>query len=838
MRSVSRSSPNAPRIAGPLLALLALFAPPLAAQNLTLNVPSRGGGSSQTAATTIEFDAAAIAGGATVTVDGKVLAVAAPGCVGNACKSTDSTAGGDDLVLTRISGTQLVQLQITYLSVFGANFCAPSIGPAGISFPVSLSGFTFGAGHGYRITSFMSPSDVSCDIPYARVPTSRPSLSGDPLTKLGRLPLNLVLVIDKSPSMAWTIPGSPDIRWDRLKSSVQLFAAVWDAVGAPPPPATQSSEGNANDRLGMVLFGGSAVDASIGGGTFFKLRGADVAPWSAPVTAALADDSFIGGTSVGAGSAQGLTQLNTVKQLTGDTAMVVFTDGEQNTPPCIIRKDEVLSPTSKPYPGQPGVTYLDQCTVAAAEPEAKELMLNGAVLGQTAPRGPVFTIGLGEGGMAASAQLLEEISKETAGTASFPNNGVAMDTSFVDGLVNNLKGGTVSLMDRAIATLPAGTAAAAPMTFIVDPSLSRATFVLSWEGNAREAGLEIRDPDGHLVTPAHASGGPNFRVATVNLPSQGRAGDWKVTVRRFGGSDAFKYQLSAYGVETMLGSRVTESPRLSTGAPIKIVAEIGWDNGVLADLPPGAVRAVIERPGQNLGNIMFEAAQQPIRDKPRSDTSPLAMKFDQLIKEGLLDKIEPRATSKGIELKHVGNGRYEGSFGETKIGGRYRIRVDFEWTDKRTGQIRRREYVERQVPVLPGAQSTTVEVTRDRKTGDALILVTPRDSFGNYVGPGHERDFSVVVGKGEIAGPPSDENLSGQYRIRITGLRPDDDPKVRIVFDGEVLRDGALTTLTKPGGGDGSTGPQTPGEPKPWWQRWWWVILILVLLLLFLLRRK
>lgn len=214
-----------------------------AAQTLTLNVPFRGAGLSQSAATTIEFEASSIAGGATIDVNGTVVNVPASAC-GVACTVNDATPQGDDISLTRIAGTNRVRLQTTFLSVFGANYCVSTMAGPGdaIARSITLSGFTFGGGNGYRITSFMAPSDLSCDIPYARVPTNRPFITGGGLTRLGRLPLNVVLALDASPSMAWTIPGSPDIRWDRLKSSVQLFASVWDAVGAPPPPALVSSE--------------------------------------------------------------------------------------------------------------------------------------------------------------------------------------------------------------------------------------------------------------------------------------------------------------------------------------------------------------------------------------------------------------------------------------------------------------------------------------------------------------------------------------------------------------------------------------------------------------------
>ncbi len=763
--------------------LLVLCSQQLAAQVLTLSVPERPGvGAMQTGATTIEFDASAIAGGANVNVSGQSMAVPAVGCVGVACNSVGTTGAGDDLVLTRISGTNRARLQITYQSVTGnPTFCTSTIGMGGLSFPITLTGFTFGGGNGYRITSFMAPSDASCDIPYLRVPTSRPFLSAaGGLTRLGRLPLNIVLVLDQSGSMSWNVPGSADIRWNRLQSSAQLFASVWDAVGAPPPPATVSSEGNADDQLGVVFFSTSTTDSPLDGANFFKKRNAVAAPWSTPVAAALAGTGPGGWTSIGAGILRGRTQLDTVDALTGDTAIVVFTDGEQNTAPCVIRNTE---------------TVVSDCDVAlpGADP-AQLLQISGNTLAQSIlPRGPIYTIALGEAGVAKSAQLLDEIAQETSGRASYPNNGLAMDTSFVDSLVDHLKGGTVSLVDRYSNTLPAGTSSA-PLPFRLDRSLTRAVFVLSWEGAERGTKIELIRPDGSNVTPATMNAGPNFRVAMVDTPNNGPAGTWRAVVTT-NGQDATKYQLSAYGVESRLSARVIESRRLGTGEAINITAEIGWNNGILAKLPAGAVKAYIERPGEDIGTILHDA-DAPRYDPGRNkDLSPLAMKLDYLEREmKLWDRIEPRPTGNAIELKHIGGGRYSGDFNDTAVGGRYRIIVVFDWKDRRTGAIRRMFFTERQVPVLPDASKTVVRVLRNTRR-DTNILVIPRDAFGNFVGPGLGSDFAIKVSNGELVPIPADPKLQGEYVFTVRGLKPGDDPDVVITFRGKVLREGPLSKI-------------------------------------------
>jgi hypothetical protein len=615
-------------------------------------------------------------------------------------------------------------------------------------------------------------------------------------------------VLDKSPSMGWTISGATpgpgeESRYDRLKASVQLFASVWDVVGAPPPPGTISSEGHVDDRLGLVFFGGTAIESPLDGASFFKSRGTAAAPWSGPVAAALTD-GFIGGTSVGAGTVNGRARLNGVASVNGDTAIVLFTDGEQNTPPCIIREDETTVPTVKPYPNLPGVTYTDQCTVAAAAPASAKLTLNGSVLASAVPpRGPIFTIGLGEGGAAASAQLLDEISGETAGRSRFPNDGVSMDTSFVDGLVDNLKGGTVSLLARTVDSVPAA-GASAPMPATVDPSLTRVVWVLGWEGREREVVLEVREPNGTVVTPPLQQGTANSRVVAVNLPANGPSGTWTARVIALGGTTTpFTYHLTAYGVESRLSARVTESARTGTGQPIKVVAEVGWDDAGLAGLPASAIRATIERPSENVGTILH---QSTMRDQPRvredvlTDSPPLMVKLNDLILNAkLLARIEPRPLPKPVTLVSVGNGRYEGTFDDVSIGGKYRIRVDFDWNDPRTGRIKRIHTAERQIPVFASAADSLVEVLRDPRAGEASIRVTLKDRFGNFVGPGYENRFNVQVRDLKVP-PASDPNVTGTYAFQLKGLPPGADPEVKIDFKGQTIRNAPLSKLeTAPG---------------------------------------
>jgi opacity protein-like surface antigen len=790
MTRILRSTLQAPLLAA------TLFAASLAwAQTQTLTVPYRGAAAQQTAQSVIEFDATSINGGATVSVANQVLAVPSSPCAGLACSTSGTTPGGDDILLTRVSGSERVQVVLTYLSSFGGTpaYCAPTI-IGTKTFDFTLSGFNFGADKGYRLTSFMAPSTASCDVAYARVPSTAPSFPTlSPIAKIGRLPINIVLVLDKSGSMSGTIPGSADIRFNRLKESVEQFVKIWQVAGAPPI-GTASSEGHIDDKLGLVLFDSNTTDGVLDG-SFFKARGNSDSAWWGPVSTAIGNVGF-GSTSIGGGISRARTKLDEVDAVSGDTATILFTDGEQNTAPCVMREQETIS---------------FGCTAATPKPGNRLVLSNApaTLLAKTVPLGPVYTIGLGEGS-GAFADLLDRISNETAGRGVIANSGPAMDAGFTNALIAALKGSTMSLLARTKGSIPASSNASAPILVFIDDAVQRAVFTVRWNG-LRTPQLEIRRPDGSLVTNPRLQPGNKLIVAGVDIAPGGvNTGPWQLRVVRPQDSitqSAAEFDFTAIAVEPKLRYRVTETPATGTGKPITIAAEIGWENGEgLSGLPPGSVRVRIARPGENLGNILFDSQTRGDPVTQAGDVQdPLRAKLDALNQNGnLATRIAPGEVE-SIAMTEVGFGRYEATFDATRVGGQYQFVVELDWNVPKTGLIKRLEVAERQVPVIPTSGATTVDV-QSQPGNNAVIAVTPRDSFGNYVGPGYAHQLTVQVGGVTLpAVQVSDPLMRGIYRVSVTGVPPqqpgNSGPPVVISYGGQPIVSGSLWTL---GGGSGS----------------------------------
>ena len=99
--------------------------------------------------------------------------------------------------------------------------------------------------------------------------------------------------------------------------------------------------------------------------------------------------------------------------------------------------------------------------------------------------------------------------------------------------------------------------------------------------------------------------------------------------------------------------------------------------------------------------------------------------------------------------------------------------------------MRREERLEHHVKVKPDLGLTDVDTIRvDSST--VLLRVTPRDKFGNYLGPGYG---SIVKAKlnseGTLStGDPIDRDQTGTYEFTVTGVPAGETPDLDITVDG------------------------------------------------------
>ena len=118
----------------------------------------------------------------------------------------------------------------------------------------------------------------------------------------------------------------------------------------------------------------------------------------------------------------------------------------------------------------------------------------------------------------------------------------------------------------------------------------------------------------------------------------------------------------------------------------------------------------------------------------------------------------------------------------------------------------REERLERVVKVKPDPARTEITTSRGGD-GTVLVQVTPRDRFGNYVGPGYGSIVKAHLNSGGtlVGGTPADRDQTGTYVFTVnevpTGVTPDLD----ITVDGVAVGNPA----SNPGGGGGTSASGT-----------------------------
>jgi hypothetical protein len=641
----------------------------LADESFILDIPNRFDAQQQIGEVRVVLGLNAAPAGAQLVVGGSTtLALGAT-----------QTVAGDSVAFTSLPNNR-VMIRYRPLSNFGGDFC---LGAAATDKAIPLRFVGAQDVISYRMSSFVvgAPavecSDVArriADMP-ATIDTTgdgvAPALSAN---NLGRLPIDVILVLDKSGSMADKPPGAgnaPSVPTKAaiLRAAAKAFVANWRAIDAPFAMSEWSE-----DRIGIVFFDSVAAVQQPAGAVppanFFVERGSSVTPgpWDSLISTI---DNLAPGSNTSIGAGINAADQQWANDPAHDVDVVVVTDGMQNTAP-------LIAPTASGFLGLTPVGALPQ--------ELRKRFI------------PLLTVAFGTPA-SVDDTLLKNMSLETAGRSYTALDTTMMYDTFAMTLVSILKGNTASLADRfhVSATAPPPP----PHQVLVDQSARRVLFSLQWAPAAVNAlDFDVFRPGSAVVaTPTRSDNLPQAALKSFDLGSAADIGSWSVRVHApvtrstTNVGRPVSYTLNVFFLERHLDYRVALDPiRSSAGKPLRIRAELSWDGKPLTRLPADAIRVRVLRPAATLASVLRNV--RPVEQKstagdPKTD---LERRIAGLTREDIV-KLTPREVS-AASLREEKRGVYSAVVAPEAVEGPYAFEVVLDWDDPRTGHIHRVERLE------------------------------------------------------------------------------------------------------------------------------------------------
>ena len=330
---------------------------------------------------------------------------------------------------------------------------------------------------------------------------------------------------------------------------------------------------------------------------------------------------------------------------------------------------------------------------------------------------------------------------------------------------------------------PAGSATMPPFPLQVCGE-ETITVVLSWESDKESLFLNLITPAGNTITRTtpgvFSSSGNTWVYFRLQLPFAGeRDGTWQVQVTRFAGGGEFPAALEeerffvTAAVDGGPYFRPLAPRRYYTGDTINPQVVLREPNGF--QVHHAEVKLDVEVPQQGTGNILTETGLRSASvtdgdaidarastlialERERGGLIPVTTMNFELVDDGELDgdgALEPDGVF-GRPLKDLA--RFEGNYtfhavvtyGEECIGTR-----ETSWTT----------YVS--IGIDPGNTGVKTDHVGTGPGGCVLVraTLTPRDRYGNHLGPGRGDAFQVTGQPGSSPVGAARDNGDGSYSI-------------------------------------------------------------------------
>ena len=591
---------------------------------------------------------------------------------------------------------------------------------AGVHDGGSISGFDYAGGSSGSalfdvngdVVGGPLASGAGCGVTYAPVAPIRSALTNPPAPPV---PLDVMIVFDRSGSMGSTAPPAGRTKLAEAQDAASLFV--------------QLVREGAGDRLGLVTFSSMAT----------LVRG--LAPAAAAKPVLVGPAPFTSG-DVGAITAGGSTSIGAGVGISlfaysgsNDRAMLLLTDGLQNTDPMI---------------------------------EEIEGSLGGIKLN---------VIGLGSDADI-DGPLLDRLARQHDGHFTRATDGLALRKFFGVAFGNIFESG--ALIDPDF-VLRASQAQSSPHRFTVCGE-ERLTIILSWDDPAVPLRGVIRTPSGKVVAETRRFRpvrGRTWVFWRVPLPFDGeRDGTWTLTVERVPVGGEFppepKDERYMFLVVCAGGPKLvplSRRRRYYTGDTVHPLVALHYGNRTTPH--HAEVELTIQAPKIALGElVMKEGLHAPV---PSADSVSGFHATLQAIARRSGGALPVASSTTHVRLFDDGaheDGAMEpdGVFNHpmkdlTRVEGTYQFRAVATYGE---GCVATRE-AHWSVHVEPGIDPDRSDVIlTDVDGARGTLVITPRDRYDNPLGPGRGDRFTVSPLPGVVIDGKVKDNKDGSYSIVIT----------------------------------------------------------------------
>jgi len=586
-----------------------------------------------------------------------------------------------------------------------------------------------------------------------------------------RPPVQAMLVLDKSGSMSSAVTGSvpSKTKIEALQDTVRQFVTVWESITT-----------NTNDKLGVVLFNHDPQDWPVitpGLNSFDSALASTVKSNVTSITAG-------GATSIGDGLETAANHINLQASTDARRVILLLTDGKQNWERWVATDPathDVYTHNSD-FSGRQSLPGLDKLNI--------------------------WSVGVGHEGTDVNPAILQQIA--ATGLGFYINSEVSADELnlfFLELLQNFLRFNTVETTSLVNDTIPitqmgSGSVGHKQLKVATTSTAKSVSFTLMWD-KSKEANvsMQIKPPMGDPIDGEALERGPGYIHFASKLPlgesypKNAQTGEWAIDIGVQGShvSNPFPFQFFSLADDDIVKAKFSIAKKdYVTGDAIPLQVKLSEFRKPLNNTNGNVtVMANLVKPETGIGNILANAQVTPGEaDSGADPQSAVQQKLQALLNENanLFKHVSNSVQlfDDGLAMhgdEKANDGIFSTLYTQTETQGNYSFLFTVNGATNASGPINRQHLETIYVRLQPDPSSSELTVARvsDADKPYFNVTMTPRDRFGNLMGPGYANYFVLAPVNGSQY-KFEDKDLNGVYSVKIPANGNQQAPDLNISY--------------------------------------------------------